>query len=337
MKRVIVTGSQGFIGSYLVNQLLRRGYFVYGIDNFSKYGRVKRPHDHNPSFKLIEHDLAQSFPGFIGIDYIIAGAAMIGGISYFHKFAYDLLATNERISCNTFDAAIKMRGLKRLVVLSSSMVFENTKEFPSPESAVLTSPPPMSSYGFQKLATEYFARAANEQYGLKYTIVRPFNCIGVGEDEAIAQSDILSGNIKLTLSHVVPDLILKILKGQNPLHILGSGEQTRNFTNGKDIARGIIMAMENPKAENNDFNISTEENTKIIDLARLIWTKINGDKPFNVVHDDPFQYDIQHRQPDVSKAKEILGFQAEYNLDKSLDEVIDYIRKTMLKDEDTTV
>ena len=329
MKKVVVTGSQGFIGSYVVHQLLRRGYFVYGIDNFSKYGRIKRAHDNNPSFKLIEHDLAKSFPKLLDIEYIIAGAAMIGGISYFHKFAYDLLATNERISCNTFDAAIKMGGLKRIVVLSSSMVFENTKEFPSSESAIKSSAPPDSSYGFQKLATEYFARAAHEQYGLKYVIVRPFNCIGVGEDEAIAQSDILSGNIKLTLSHVVPDLILKTLRGQDPLHILGSGEQTRNFTNGKDIARGIIMAMENAKAENDDFNISTDENTKIIDLARKIWEKINRDKPFNVVHDEPFQYDIQHRQPNTSKAKEVLGFKTEYDLDQSLDEVIDYIKRTI--------
>lgn len=332
MKKVIVTGSQGFIGSYVVDQLLKRGYFVYGIDNFSKYGKIKRAHDHNPSFQLIECDLAHSFPRLIGIDYIIAGAAMIGGISYFHQFAYDLLATNERISCNTFDAAIKMNGLKRIVVLSSSMVFENTKEFPSSEETIKTSAPPESSYGFQKLATEYFARAAYEQYGLKYTIVRPFNCIGVGEDEAIAQSDILSGNIKLTLSHVVPDLILKVLNGQDPLHILGNGEQTRNFTNGKDIARGIVMAMESPKAENNDFNISTNENIKIIDLARLIWNKINGDKLFSVVHDEPFQYDIQHRLPDTKKAKEVLGFEAEYTLNESLDEVINYVKKKYYND-----
>jgi nucleoside-diphosphate-sugar epimerase len=95
------------------------------------------------------------------------------------------------------------------------------------------------------------------------------------------------------------------------------------------------MAMESPKAENNDFNISTDENTKIIDLAQRIWVKINGNKPFNVVHDEPFQYDIQHRQPNTNKAREVLGFNAEYTLDSSLDEVIDYIKKTMLKNENT--
>jgi nucleoside-diphosphate-sugar epimerase len=329
MKTVIVTGSQGLIGSYLVNHLIRSGYFVYGIDNFSKYGKVIRSHDSNSNFKLVECDLSKSFPE-LDADYLIAGAAMIGGISYFHKFAYDLLATNEKICCNTFDAAIRMKNLKRIVVLSSSMVFENTKEFPSPESAVKTSPPPDSSYGFQKLSTEYFSKAAHEQYGLRYTIIRPFNCIGVGEDDAISKSDMLSGNIKLTLSHVAPDLILKTLQGQDPLHILGSGDQVRCFTNGKDIARGTVMAMESEKAENNDFNISTNETTRIIDLAKIIWKKINRDRPFNYVSDPPFRHDIQYRMPDTKKAKEILGFTAQYSLDETLDEVIAYIRKTKM-------
>src|SRR5437763_7720643 len=133
---------------------------------------------------------------------------MIGGISYFHEFAYDLLAENERILASTFDAAIASWSagrLRRIVVMSSSMVYESATEFPTPEGAQLASPPPISTYGFQKLAAEYFARGANEQYGLPYTILRPFNCVGVGERRALRDSDVMSGNIKLALSHVVPD------------------------------------------------------------------------------------------------------------------------------------
>ena len=84
-------------------------------------------------------------------------------------------------------------------------------------------PPPFSSYGFQKLAVEYFARAAYEQYGLPFTIIRPFNCVGIGERRALGDVDILSGNVKLAMSHVVPDLVQKVVKGQDPLHILGDG------------------------------------------------------------------------------------------------------------------
>ena len=95
-------------------------------------------------------------------------------------------------------------------------------------------PPPRSTYGFQKLATEYFAQGAHEQYRLPYTIVRPFNCIGIGERRARCDPVVMSGNIRLCLSHVVPDLVQKTLKGQDPLHILGDGCQVRHYTYGGD-------------------------------------------------------------------------------------------------------
>ena len=195
---------------------------------------------------------------------------MIGGISYFHEFAYDLLAENERILAATFDAAIEAhrRGeLERIVVLSSSMVYESATVFPTPEGAQLTSPPPVSTYGFQKLASEYFATGAWQQHGLPYTILRPFNCVGIGERRAVRDTDVMSGNVKLALSHVVPDLVLKVLRGQDPLHLLGDGTQVRCYTYGGDLARGIRLAMESPAAVNEDFNLSTPASTTVLELA----------------------------------------------------------------------
>ena len=334
LKRVLVTGSQGFIGSYVCNELLQNNYHVIGVDNFSKYGHVTRAHDENKNFSLIQEDCAsQKFLKLVEneqFDYIIAGAAMIGGISYFHKYAYDLLATNERIISNTFDLAIeqfKKGFLKKILVLSSSMVYENVSSWPTKESDLITCPPPSSTYGFQKLACEYFARGAFEQYQLPYTIVRPFNCVGVGEDEAIGEHSISSGNIKLTLSHVVPDLILKCLKGQNPLHILGSGNQIRHYTNGHDISRGIRICLENEHSLNDDFNISSSVSTSVLELAKMIWEKINPTIPFQFVSDDPFEYDVEKRIPDTQKAKDILGFDAQIPLNESLDEIISWMRK----------
>jgi nucleoside-diphosphate-sugar epimerase len=330
----LVTGSQGFIGSYICKELLENGYEVIGIDNYSKYGYLVRAHDKHKNFTLIRTDVSkESFPEEIQsykFDYIIDGAAMIGGISYFHKYAYDLLATNERIVANTFDLAIsrfKKNELKKILILSSSMVFENTNKWPTKESHLLESPPPSSTYGFQKLSCEYFAKGAWEQYNLPYTIVRPFNCIGVGEEEAIGQHEITSGNIKLTLSHVVPDLVLKCLKRQDPLHILGSGTQIRHFTNGQDIARGIRLCLEHEKALNNDFNISTATSTTVLELAEMIWNKINPQKPFTYTSDPPFEYDVEKRIPAVKKAAEILGFEAKISLSESLDEVINWMKQ----------
>src|SRR5207244_11780814 len=134
-----------------------------------------------------------------------------------------------------FDAAIgalRAGRLRKITVVSSSMVYETTDVYPTPEGQQRLCPPPRSTYGFQKLATEYFAQGAREQYGLPYTIVRPFNCIGVGESRAKVDKEVMSGNVRLAMSHVVPDRIQKVLKGQDPLHILGDGNQIRQYTYG---------------------------------------------------------------------------------------------------------
>lgn len=331
--KVLVTGAAGFIGGYLVKELLDHGYEVVGVDNYSKYGPVAKAHDGHPRYRLVVGDcrdahlmreLAQD------ADYLIAGAAMIGGIAYFHKYAYDLLATNERILASTFDAAIAAHRdgrLRRIVVLSSSMVFENTRCYPTPEEEARQAPPPSSTYGFQKLASEYFAQGAWQQYGLPYTIVRPFNCVGVGEGRALGEVEVMSGNVRLAMSHVLPDLARKVLLGQDPLHILGDGQQIRCYTHGSDLARGIRMAMEADAGLNTDFNISTPVATTVLELAQLVWREVHGpDRPFRYVCDPPFEYDVQKRIPDTSKAARLLGFRAEVPLEQSVREVVAWVR-----------
>ncbi len=332
MSRVLITGSAGFIGGYVVEELLRRGHEVVGVDNYSKYGRVSKSYDDHPNYRLVEGDatdLAVMRDALEGCEHFIAGAAMIGGISYFHEYAYDLLATNERIIAAACDAAIaahKAGTLQKVTYLSSSMVFESTDRWPSVEGDELKVPPPISSYGFQKLAVEFFARAAWDQYTLPYTIIRPFNCVGIGESRALGDVEIPSGNVKLAMSHVVPDLAQKILKGQDPLHMLGDGSQIRHYTYGGDLARGIVECMERPEALNEDFNISTATGHTVLELAEIIWRKVKGpDDPLRVIHDDPYEHDVQRRVPNVEKAERILGFKAETTLEDMLDEVIPWI------------
>jgi UDP-glucose 4-epimerase len=330
--KILFSGAGGFIAGYAIGELLRNGHQVVGIDNNSKYGPLRKSYSDNPNYTFTEgdaKDIALLKKAIAGCDVFVAAAAMIGGISYFHELAYDLLAENERITAASFDAAIwahEHEVLKKIVVVSSSMVYESTTLFPTPEGSQFTSPPPSSTYGFQKLSTEYFAKGAWEQYQLPYTIVRPFNCVGVGEQRALVDKEILSGNIKLAMSHVVPDLVQKIIKGQDPLHILGSGEQIRHYTYGGDLAKGIRLCIESDKALNEDFNISTDRSTTVLELAELIWKKINPDKPFRYVSDKPFLHDIQKRVPDVSKAEKVLGYKATTTLEEMLDEVIPWIR-----------
>jgi UDP-glucose 4-epimerase len=297
---------------------------------------VAKSYDSHPNYRLVEGDAADvelMTSLLTGCDHFVAGAAMIGGISYFHTYAYDLLATNERIIAGSCDAAIaahRAGRLRKVTYLSSSMVFESADSWPSHEGQEGEIPPPRSAYGFQKLAVEYFARAAWDQYKLPYTILRPFNCVGIGESRALGDVEVLSGNVRLAMSHVVPDLVQKVLKGQDPLHILGSGEQVRHYTYGADLAVGIVTAMEHPDARNESFNLSTAESTTVLELARLIWRKIVGaDQEFRVVHDDPFEYDVQRRVPATEKAARVLGFEATTTLDRMLDAVIPWIRRAI--------
>src|SRR6202158_3769866 len=147
--KILVTGSARFICGYLVEELLQAGYEVIGVDNFSKYGRVEKSYDKHPRYQFVEancKDVALLKELLSDCDHFVASAAMIGGISYFHEFAYDLLAENERIIASSFDAAIwayrQKRPLRKITVLSSSMVYENATVFPTPENEKFLGPPP---------------------------------------------------------------------------------------------------------------------------------------------------------------------------------------------------
>jgi nucleoside-diphosphate-sugar epimerase len=212
-----------------------------------------------------------------------------------------------------------------MTFVSSSMVFESADHWPSYEGQERVIPPPVSSYGFQKLAVEYFAHAAHDQYGLPYTILRPFNCVGVGEMRARGEATVLSGNVELAMSHVVPDLVQKIVKGQDPLRIFGSGEQIRHYTYGGDLAKGIVTAIEHPAALNEDFNLSTAQSTTVLELAEKIWRRLRGDAPFRYTSEKPFEHDVQRRVPATEKARDRLGFEATTSLDEMLDEVVPWV------------
>ena len=161
-----------------------------------------------------------------GCDRIVHLAAIVGGIANFHKLPYTLLEVNTALYNALFRAAIE-RQVERLVYVSSSMVFERAKEFPTREDYLERCPTPRSAYGFSKLAGEYWCRAAADEFGLRYSIVRPFNAYGPGE---------MPGD-EPGIAHIVPDLIERALRRERPFPIFGSGEQTRTLTHIDDIAR----------------------------------------------------------------------------------------------------
>jgi nucleoside-diphosphate-sugar epimerase len=175
---------------------------------------------------------------------------------------------NNGLYNGVFRAAVSV-GIERFVYVSSSMVFENATKYPTPESYVTDTPIPTSAYGFSKLTGEVYCRAAHDEFGLPYTICRPFNAYGPGEmpeDEP-------------GIAHMVPDVIKKVLGGQRPLQIFGDGTQTRTITHIDDIADGIVTAMASPKGLNEDFNVSAGEEMTVAEICKVIWEACGEDPP----------------------------------------------------------
>lgn len=311
MKNIIVTGGCGFIGSEVVKQLLRKGYEVRVVDNLSKEeSSVKE------GYEFVKGDLTQkevALEVFKGMDACLNLAAKIGGIGYFHKYPATILSENNKIYSSTFEAAVKNK-IKRMVTVSSSMVFESAINFPSAEEDVLKIQPPVSSYGFSKLVGEYYSRAFWDEYKLPYSICRPFNAYGINE---------YPGE-EIGYAHVIPDLIKKILKGQYPLELLGDGQQIRCFTHVSDLANGIITVMESEKAINEDFNIADPSPIKMIDLAKLLWELTGQEKSFKVKYLPGFIYDIKKRIPDTTKIQNLLNWRARVKFNGGLKEVIEW-------------
>lgn len=316
-KKVLVTGGAGFIGSEVVKQLVQKGYQVRVADNLSKE-EAKVPE----KCEFINADLTDkksALKVFQGMDLCIHLAAKIGGIGYFHKYPATILSENNKLYSSVFEAAVEHK-IKRLVYVSSSMVFESTKNFPSKEIDVRRIPPPLTSYGFSKLIGEQYCVAFSEEFGLKYTICRPFNAYGINE----APGD------EVGYAHVIPDLITKILSGQYPLELLGDGKQTRCFTHVADLARGIILAMESPKVVNEDFNIGSEKEITMRDLAKLIFKLCGPNKPFKVKFVPGFKHDIKRRVPSSAKAKKLLGWKPTKKLGEELPRIVEWIKITKI-------
>lgn len=311
--KILVTGGAGFIGSEIVRQLLSFGYHVRVADNLSK--KDAQVDSRAEFLKLDLTDKQNTKRAFKNIDICINAAAKIGGIGYFHKFPATILSENNKIYSTTFEAAVGA-GIKRLVYISSSMVFESAKSFPSKEEDIEKIPPPVSSYGFSKLTGEWYCRSFYDQYKLPFSICRPFNAYGVNEFP----------EREIGYAHVIPDLVRKILSGQYPLELLGDGNQTRCFTHVSDVAGGIIAVALHPKGKNQDFNIGSDKEITMLDLAQKIWHEMKILKPFKVKFVPGFKFDIRRRVPNVSKVKKLINWQPQVKFEDGLKEVIEWLK-----------
>ena len=272
-------------------------------------------------------DLALAREAADGCSHVIHLAAIVGGIANFHKLPHTLTEVNNALSAAVVRASLDV-GVERYVYVSSSMVFERAREFPTTEQYIHECPAPWSAYGFSKLTGEVYARAAHDQHGLRFTICRPFNAYGPGE---------LPDPDEPGIAHAVPDLINKSLTGRRPLQIFGSGTQTRTLTHVDDIADGIVTAMASPHGENEDFNISASEELSVAEIARMIWTECGNDpNAFELEHLPSFEVDVQRRWPSVEKARRLLGWEAQVDLRDGIGQTVAWLRERRAAPADQT-
>jgi UDP-glucose 4-epimerase len=315
MSRVLVTGGAGTIGAAVVRRLLADPAWEVRVSDQRAAPQWMREgcEVHTGDLRC----LTEASAATRGCTHVIHLAAIVGGIANFHRLPHTLTEVNNALYNAVIRAALDAE-VERFTYVSSSMVFERATEFPTTEAHLPDCPTPQSAYGFSKLTGEVYCRAAHAEHGLPFTICRPFNAYGPGE-----VPDAEPG-----IAHAVPDLIKKVLSGQRPLQIFGSGEQTRTLTHVDDIAAGVVTAMGSPAGLNEDFNISAARELSVAEIARIVWEACGEDpQQFALEHLPSFTVDVVRRWPAVAKAKELLGWEARIGVEEGIAATVGWLRE----------
>jgi UDP-glucose 4-epimerase len=305
--KILISGGSGALGNYIV-ELLRHEFEIVVAD-------IVRPQVDGVRF--VKADLRKPFSLSEDFEVCIHLAAYVGGIQYFTKHPVENIRDNPKMTANMLDAAVNSK-LDHVIFTSSSVIYQHQTDFPTHEDSVLHSPPPSSAYGMSKLVGEYLCKAYNEQFGLKYTILRPFNIYGPIEapDPEYA--------------HVIPELIRKVLGGQFPIEIYGTGNQTRTFTHGRDAARAYLLSIKNKDAVNETFNVAGNEEIKVIDVLRRIWDLTGHTQELKIRRLPPFPHDVQRRFPSNQKILKKLKWKPYISFEDGLLETIQWVRNKKL-------
>jgi nucleoside-diphosphate-sugar epimerase len=318
--KILVTGSEGSLMQAVIPHLLRSGHEVIGVDNFFRYGRIERER----AYRLIEGDLAdEAFVKRImtkDIEGVIQGAARIFGVSGFHAYPADILGRDVTLHQNILWAAKELGSIRRVVFISSSMVYERCETVPSAEEDVDDMRIPFTDYGLSKLVGERLSRAFQRQFGMDFTVWRPFNIITPFE-RAEAEPG---------FSHVFADFIERlIIKQEHPLKVIGDGEQVRCFTWIDDIASAIAKYSFDERTRNETFNLGNPEPTKMKELARMIFEiaqekgAIPKGRDLTFTHLPTFADDVRIRVPSVKKAEKLLGWTPQVRTRESVIRCVD--------------
>jgi UDP-glucose 4-epimerase len=301
--KILVTGACGSLMRQVIPRLRERGHEVRGIDNYQRYGREEAPED----IEFLEGDLTDADvvrQAMQGMDGVIQAAAQIYGVAGFHRYPADILQRDTKLHGLILREAIQV-GAQRVVYISSSMVYERHPDV-AREADVPLMLVPHTDYGLSKLVGERLSLAFASQYSLPYTIWRPFNIIGLQEN---------AYGYDPGVCHVFADFVQRIVhEHQNPMLILGDGQQVRCFTWIDDVARAIAEFSFDERTINSDFNLGNPEPVSMMELAQLMHTLYqeatgrSSREELRFSHGPVFSDDVRSRIPSIEKAQSTLGW-----------------------------
>jgi len=320
---MLICGSEGSLAQMVIPEFRKLGHCLIGVDNFARHGTIERKRN----YQFLQMDLTDSSSvktlfSQHEIDVVFHAAALVYGVVGFHEKPADIIVDNNLMTMNLLKhGADKIR---HFVYMSSSMVYEKSKNVPHREEDADLSQVMSTSYGLSKYIGERIVKSFHEQYGTKFTIWRPFNIITpyeLPEDQGV--------------SHVFADMIRKILvEKQKPLKVLGDGKQVRCFTNISDVAEAIGAFSLSPKAENEIFNIGNPEPVSILQLTEMIVdiAKMHKLLPASYTleyeHLPVYADDVRLRIPDMSKMESVFSWKAKTSLLQSLEQCIKHQKET---------
>ena len=305
MKKVLVTGAAGFLGSHLCDKLLKEGYHVIGVDNFFRGKKNNLPVHEN--FEFYNHDLSkEKIKGLesINLDYVYHYAA-INGTKYFYDIPNKVLNDNIKITQNTLSSLRSQ--IKKIFYASSSEVYGPTPKVPTKEEELinLNIDADRDSYASSKAIGEFLIRSWCKENKVSYIILRPFNTYG----KRMATDG---------YGQVIPEFIERVNQGEN-FYLFGNGSQTRSFCYVKDHVNIAVKLLET--CENQVLNIGFDEEISINDLAKKIHFILN--KKFVVENKPAWENDTKWRKPSLIKLRKYIGNYRFTNLEEGLRKILD--------------
>jgi len=311
MARYVVTGGAGFIGSHIVEELLRRNETVTVIDNFST-GKRENVKPFEGAAEIIDADISQAknlAQILKGAEYVIHQAA----IPSVPKSIIDPVKSHEANVNGTLQLLVACReaGVKRVVYASSSSLYGDSPTLPKHEGMM---PNPLSPYGAQKLFGETYCQVFTKSYGLETVSLRYFNVFGPRQDATSQYSGVLAL------------FIPAVLKGRRPT-IYGDGQQSRDFTYVKNVVEANLLACKAPGVGGQVFNVACGDRITVNSMLQQI-NKITG-KDISPVYADARAGDIKHSQADITLAKERLSYVPRVSFEEGLRDTIEWYRENL--------